>query len=240
MANGAKKTESAVATVASWAVMQSDPAALGEILATNMGPGGLSVFDLDTIKTPAGGGTSFLVPSVDGEEEAKELRGVIVGFKDLRSYWRTGFDESGGGTPPDCASQDMVHGEGDPGGDCARFPFSKFGTSGRAQACTQRRLLFLLREGDLLPLVVSVSPASLKVVRQFFLRLASHATPYYGVVSNVSLARDKNKDGIAYSKILIQAAGRLAPEETARMHQYAEALRPSLERVRMDADAAAA
>lgn len=223
-----------LATVASYAVMQAEPDALGAMLRTNVGPQGLSVFDLDTVKTPAGGGTTFVVPTIDGEEEAKELRGVIVGFKDLRSYWRTGFDESGGGTPPDCSSQDMVRGEGDPGGDCARCPFSKFGTSGRAQACTQRRLLFLLRECDLLPIVVSVSPASLKVVRQFFLRLASHATPYYGVVSSVTLVRDKNRDGIQYSKILISAAGRLTPEETARMHGYAEALRPALERVRMD------
>lgn len=235
-----KETTSAVATVASYAVMTAEPSALGEMLATNVGAGGLSVFDLDTVKTPAGGGTSFTVPTVDGEEDAKELRGVIVGFKDMRSYWKTGFDESGGGTPPDCSSQDMVRGDGDPGGDCGRCPYSKFGTAGRAQACTQRRLLFLVREGDLLPIVVSVSPASLKPVRQFFLRLASHGIPYYGVVTRLGLEKDKNKDGISYSKISVATAGRLSGEESARMKSYAEALRPALERVQLtDATAAA-
>ena len=229
----------ALATVASYAVLQADQGALGEMLATNVGPGGLSVFDLDTVKTPAGGGTTFTVPSVDGEEEAKELRGVLVGFKDMRSYWRTGFDESGGGTPPDCSSQDMVHGEGDPGGECARCPYSKFGTAGRAQACQQRRLLFLVREGDLLPIVVSVSPASLKPVRQFFLRLASHGVPYYGVLASLTLAKDKNRDGIAYSKITIAMAGRLSSEEAARMRSYSEALRPAIERVQLQDSAAA-
>lgn len=229
----------ALATVASFAVMQAEPGALGEMLRTNVGPGGLSVFDLDTVKTPAGGGTTFTVPTVDGEEDAKELRGVIVGFKDMRSYWRTGFDESGGGTPPDCASQDMMQGEGDPGGDCARCPYSKFGTAGRAQACQQRRLLFLVREGDLLPIVVSVSPASLKPVRQFFLRLASHGVPYYGVVTRLTLEKDKNKDGITYARITVAMAGRLPEEEAARMKSYSEALRPALERVQLAAPEAA-
>lgn len=227
-------------TVASYAVMQAEPDALGAMLRTNVGPQGLSVFDLDTVKTPAGGGTTFVVPTIDGEEEAKELRGVIVGFKDLRSYWRTGFDESGGGTPPDCSSQDMVRGDGDPGGECARCAFSRFGTAGRAQACQQRRLLFLVREGDLLPIVVSVSPASLKSVRQYFLRLASHAVPFYGVLSSLSLERDKNRDGIAYARISVRSLGGLAPDEAARMAQYAAALRPALERVQLDDAASAA
>ena len=233
---------SAVATVQEYAVMQSEPGQLAEMIATNLGGSSVSAFDLDTIKTPAGGGTSFVVPGLDGETEAKELRGVLVGFKDTRSYWREGFDESGGGTPPDCSSQDMIRGEGDPGGLCSRCSLNRFGSAakGNGKACSERRLLFLVRESDLLPIVISVPPSGIREARKFFLRLLSQRTPYYAVIVRLTLARDKNRDGIAFSRIVLDTAGRLPEAEAEKMRAYAESLRPVIERAQVAEDVEAA
>lgn len=231
---------SAVTVVGSYAVMQNAEQ-LREIMAANVGASGISAFDIDRIKVPAGGGTTFEVPSLEGPQDAKDVTGVIIAWRDARGYWRESFDATGGGTPPDCASDDGVTGIGDPGGDCATCPLAAFGSAmksngeaGRAQACKQTRLLFVVREGDLLPILVVVPPSSLGGVRKYFLRLASGAVPFYGVLTRLELAKDRNKDGIAYARIEPSMVGRLSPEESARMKAYAESVAPALAAVRVD------
>jgi hypothetical protein len=218
---------SAVSVIGNYAVMAagSDIAAA---IAANLGAGAVSAFELDRAKVPAGGGTTWEIPSLDGTIEAKEIDGVIVGWRAMRSYWAESFDSSGGGTPPDCASEDGVIGVGAPGGECAACPLASYGsaTKGGGQACKQTRLLFVLRENDHLPIMVSVPPSSLKEVSRFFLRLAGQGLKFSDCVSRFTLRKTSNKTGIAYSEINLTLVSRLDGGEREKIAVYAAGLAP--------------
>lgn len=232
--------ETLPAVIGSYAVMQADET-FSAAIAANIGSGGITPFDLDRVRVPAGGGTTFEIPGLDGVAEAKTLEGVIVHWRSPRGYWRESFDATGGGTPPDCSSDDGITGVGDPGGECGSCPLARFGSSekGRGQACRQMRLLFMVREGDRLPIVVVVPPSSLKEVGRYFLRLAGNSVPYYAATTRLELRKTKNKDGIGYSEIVPSIGARLTQEETSRILDYAKGLAPVFAAVKVDQNDAA-
>ena len=227
----------AVATKTTYAVMAHAPSHLREVLTQNVGQGGLSEFDLDRVKVPAGGGRTWSVPTLGEDDEVKSIEGVIIAWREPRSYWAEGIDVSGGGSPPDCSTKDGITGTGTPGGSCEACPLAVFGssTNGRGQACKVTRLLFVIRPDDMLPLVIATPPSSLKLVGRYFLRLASRAIPHYGVITRFELAATKNKDGIVYTEIIPSMVSQLSPEETAHMRGVAEALAPLFSRVTVEA-----
>lgn len=221
------KTQSEVAVIDNYMALTvgSD---FAEVVAANIGNATIQPFDLDRVKIPAGGGTTWEVPTLDGVTEVKEIDGVIIHWRKVRAYWTQGFDESGGGTPPDCSSEDGMTGVGDPGGSCAECPLSKFGSDAnhRAQACKEMRMLFLIREGDRLPLVVSIPPSSLGSVSKYFLRLVSHGIPYFGAITRLTLEKNKNKDGIQFSQASLSLMSELNSDQIIRVKSYADGLRP--------------
>ena len=91
------------------------------------------------------------------------------------------------------------------------------------------RQLFFLREENLLPEIVSLPASSVKPSRQYFMRLASKAVPCYSLITKVGLEKTKNAQGIVYSKATFTSGGRLNPEHTARVKEYAAMLQPFLE-----------
>lgn len=236
------------AVAANYAVMKRDISAVAEILKSNLGASGrLDQFTLDRIKVPAGGGQVWTIPTLDGPVQDKEVEGIVIAWNEQRGYWSQSFGDSGGGTPPDCASRDSAIGIGDPGGSCLSCPLAKFGSAekkkdrqgkeidSRGQACKQTRLLFVLFENAMIPTVVAVPPTSLKAAGQYFLRLASHSIPYYGVKTRFTLLPDKNADGIQFSKIDFAMTGRLNAEESAKAKAYGEMFRPAIDAVAMQA-----
>jgi hypothetical protein len=221
----------ALAPIGNFAVLRQDATSIAEALAENLGGEQVGPSDLDRIRIPAGGGTSWTVPTINGEEDAKEFTGVIVGIKTVRSFWQEEF--SGEGNPPDCYSDDGVVGHGDPGVACASCPLNVFGSAkGAGKACKERRLLFVLRENDFLPVVVALPPASIQPFKKFLMRLSSQGLPYSSVVTSFTLEKDKNSGGIVFSKAKLGVAGVLSSEEAATVRAYAETIRPLLARVR--------
>src|SRR5262249_1306022 len=152
------------------------------------------------------------IQSLDGEEIVKELTGIIIGWRDTRSYWSIPMEESDGNMPPDCYSLDARAGIGKPGGDCARCPLSQFGSGpkGDGQACKLVRQLSLIRDQNLLPEIVSLPPSSVKAARQYFMRLASKGVPCFSVITRIGLEKTKNAQGIAYARAVLTSAGRLS------------------------------
>jgi hypothetical protein len=227
----AKTGESAVAT---YAVM-TQGAELQSIMRENIGEGAnMDRFDLEQIHVPAGGATSWEVPTLDGVESVKDLEGVIVGWRDTRQYWAESFDDTGGGTPPDCSSEDGVTGVGDPGGDCASCPFSQWGSGkNNAQACRATRPMLFVTPQSIIPMVIVVPPSSLQAMKKFFLRLAGASTPYYGVITRLSLEKAKSGTGIAYASIVPASGGRLTADEQEKMGAYAKSLRGVLHRLKI-------
>ena len=114
-------SENLPAVIGNYQIMQHDPAEVGEIIAELFGRTGPDRFDLGQIKVPSGQGPAmWAVPTLEGEDEAvKTIDGVVIATQDIRVYYRTSFEDSGGGVPPDCSSADSVTGQGNPGGSCA-------------------------------------------------------------------------------------------------------------------------
>ncbi|MFZ5926320.1 MAG: hypothetical protein ACOYX1_02620 [Acidobacteriota bacterium] len=209
-------------------------------LSTNIGSGGLTEFDLPRIKIPAGGGIRWAVPTLEGEVMEPSIEGVIVLARDTRAYYSQPISETGGSQPPDCWSADGATGSGKPGGACLACPLARYGSApgGRGQACKQIKQLFVLRGSLLLPEVVTLPPTSLKPAKQYLLKLTSQGVPYYAVVTRIGLERTKNAQGIAYSRAVLSFVRRLAPEEVERAREYHEMLKPLVQRMAVDLEAA--
>lgn len=221
------------AVVENYSIMSVSTEELAEIVRENIGVTGMSHLDLDRVRVPAAGGTTWSVPTLDGESLEKVLRGVMVYQTVARAYWESSF-EDGGGSPPSCYSNDGQTGQGMPGGDCASCKYNQWGSDrrgGQGKACRELRLLFLMQEQNLLPAVVVLPPTSVKLAHQFLIRLASRGVPYYGVVTEITLEKEKSKSGISYAKAKFQVGGRLNQEQTAKMRAYKTALQPMLQRV---------
>ncbi len=221
------------------------------LVETNQG-GRLDASQLDRIRIPAGGALAWEVPTLDGEESYKEIEGVIVHITYQNAYWATGIDESGGGTPPDCAAIDAKTGLGNPGGDCAVCPLNQWGSDQRGskgKACKNLMILFIQQPGAILPMAVILPPTSIKAAKKYFMRLTSAGIPYYAAVSVLSLEKAKNENGIAYSTLAIKpkrlhedaptAAERIMLDEATikQIEQFRKVIVPALDAVDIATDA---
>jgi hypothetical protein len=207
------------------------PALAGDVsaaIAENLGGEDIGPSDLTRIKVPAGGGQNWTIPGIDGTDESlPALEGIIVHVERRRAFWP---DPTPSGEFPACVSADWLRGEGEPGGECADCPYNQWGSAqkpdggaGRGKACKQMRLVFLLREGQVLPEVVIVSPGSLQPVKNYLLKLAP--LKICDVVTRLELVQTKNKDGIAYSQIKPVRVAQLDPASAAKARDCANELR---------------
>jgi len=230
-----------------FAVLTLDRRDLMAAMRENLGGGGLSVFDLDRIRMPAGGGLAWELPSLSGPKGASTFTGVIVAWQDIRVYWKDEF--SGGGTPPDCSSNDCQIGhpadaedakEGGYGGSCEDCPKAQFGSSdkgGKSQACKQCRRLVIFRPEDRLPILLTLPPTSLKPARQFFTRLlGGEGLSYYGALVEFGLEGAKNPDGIKYSVVTMKMVTRLTPEQIQFFREIAAQLAPKLVQIKASSE----
>ena len=193
-------------------------------------------FDLPEVKVPAGGGTSWEVPTLEGDEATKSLRVVILCAQRVRQYYADEF--SGENNPPDCASSDGCTGQGSPGGDCASCPLAQWGSgTNGGQACSERRHMMLLKEDAALPMFLNLPPSSLKGFKKFRALLLGAMTPLHGVVVELGLTKAKSSTGIEYSQVTFAAAGKLDPEATAHAAELRDVFAAMLT-ARMDAPAA--
>lgn len=201
-----------------------------EALTANLDGDTVGMFDLDRVTVPPGAGVMWQVPGLDGPEAAKELRGVIIGIIGRRSYWEVSLDEQKEPTPPDCSSDDAKFGRGlygvgsdlHPSGECASCPMNQFQeVRGRnTKPCGEQRLILLLREGTLLPVVVQLSPTSMKELKAHMLRLASQGVPYYRAITELGLKRVDATP--AYSVVVPSMKGRIEAEAAAELKKFGD------------------
>jgi hypothetical protein len=206
-----------------------------EVLAENLGGESLTARDLPRIGMPAAGGLTWEIPDGEGGvEPSKTLTGIIVHFERTHSYWPPSQDS---GTPPACQSvgpETTAIGSGDPGGPCKTCPHNVFGTKIRpdgrqaaGKACTERENWFLLVEDRPLPIVLSLSPASLNAAKEYRVKtLGAIGKRLSSVVTEISLANDTNATGEKFSYIVPKVAGNLSAEEAAKARSYAQGLAP--------------
>ena len=176
---------------------------------------GLGQVPFDAVKIPSGGGLAFEVPGDDPDnpETVQALTGVIVHHHPVNVYWEHDFDGSGG--LPDCSSPDGKRGLDTRTGeirDCAACPFNQFGSGGKgsAKACKNTHRVYLLRENDALPILLTLPPTSLRAFKDYLAkRLIMKGKRSADVITCIKLKREKNADGIAYSACVFSKAADL-------------------------------
>ena len=157
-------------------------------------------FSPDRIKVGAGGSTTFELPG-DGDEPdvVKSISCVIVHQHPANVYYAEAFH--GGNLPPDCSSVDGIMGNGNPGGNCAACPYNQFGSAGNGKACKNRRVLYVLREGEAFPMILNLPVGSIKEFTNYVKRLLTKGRKLNQVVTKIGVKRATSKDGIAYSQV---------------------------------------
>lgn len=181
---------------------------------------------LDRIKIPAGGSTAFEIPSADGDdtEMVKEITGVILFNHPANAYYKDKY--TGGSNPPDCSSFDGVHGTGTPGGNCAACPFNKFGSGdGKSKACKNRRMLYILREGQLFPVILNLPVGSSAAYKNYVKRLLTQRSSLSRVVTTISLKKAMSDSNIAYSQAAFKFVRQLTAEEVASLNPLVEQMK---------------
>ena len=229
----------ALKKIETFMALQSDATNVLQTIKENIGNDRITDRDLDRIVVPLGGGLNWTIPTLEGEDSQKRLDGIIVHWTAPRAYWATGM-EVGGNTPPDCSSHDGEIGYGQPGGDCFICPLNQWGSAegGSGKACKEKRMLFLLRASDLLPIVIQAPSTSIQPIKKYLLRLASQGLPYWSVMTRLSLEKGQNTNGIAFSRISPKSAGPVPEEQRGRLAEYVQAIKPIIGNTGIDRDEA--
>jgi hypothetical protein len=189
---------------------------LERAMQVNLGSGGLSTSMMPKVVVPAGGSTAWQVPTVQGEKNMDALVGVIVFSQPAKAYYSIAYEDAGASkTPPNCSSMDGLVGVGTPGGQCFKCPMNQYGSAlkGKGKACADLRLLFVLGQDSILPMMVKLPPTSVKHVDTYLARLAGTLDAYTDVVTAITLRKDKNEAGVSYSEAQFTMVRRLTDQE---------------------------
>lgn len=213
---------------------------LGEAIAEEMD--GLGTIPFDRVKIPSGGGLAFEIPGEDenNPESATEIVGVILYHHPVNAYWKEKFE--GGNEQPDCSSYDGKQGVEKETGeckDCSECPFNEFGSgeNGAGKACKNMHRIYIVREGNPVPLIVTLPPTSIKSMRDYIGKsIVLKGMRSYDAVTKITLKKEKNATGINYSRAVFTFAGKLAPEKAAEAKAMAESIKQTSKNIDIDTE----
>lgn len=229
---GKKKNELAVVQEFNLVTLSGD---IAEAIAEEMD--GLGAIPFDRVKIPSGGGLAFEVPGEDEEnpETAQELVGVILFHHPVNAYWKDKF--SGSSEQPDCSSMDgkqgAIHETGE-AVNCADCPHNRFGSgeNGIGKACKNVHRVYILQEDNPVPLILSLPPTSLRHMRDYIgKRILLKGMRCYDAVTKISLKKERNAAGIAYSRAVFAFAGKLPDDKREAAAEMAALIRQSNRRI---------
>ncbi|HIF23191.1 MAG TPA: hypothetical protein EYQ27_15135 [Gemmatimonadetes bacterium] len=199
---------------------------------------GLSNFQLNRIKIPSGGMTSWEVESLEGSSIEKHLDVIIVSMVGKqKSWWAVPIDQGGVGSPPSCSSTDGRTGVGnntlDPDAasgthKCVECTWNQFGSSrgqGEGKDCSDTTLLFFFPKGGRIPSLLVVPATSLKSLQNYVLRLIDAGKRMETCVTRLALKKAASRSGISYSQLDISWVADLGEEEAGNMVEVAREFR---------------
>lgn len=191
----------------------------------------------ERVKIPSGGGIMFEIPgeNPDEPETVKEFSAVILYQHSLNAYYKSEYQ--GGSNPPDCGSYDGHNGEGNPGGNCDSCPLNQYGSGKNgAKACKNRRRLYLLREGEIFPMILSLPTGSLKAFTRYLMRVIPKYKNSNAVVTKFTLKKASSNTGINYSQAQFAVERALSPEEYQLISAMTEQVKALSRNVGYDAE----
>jgi hypothetical protein len=200
------------------------------IIEQNLGDEPMRITDLVRVKTPLGGATKWTVEVNGNQETCDELVGLLVGeckhgvlwpsddpteqrpvivTNDLLVGYRVSDDL--GSVDPKALERYRI---GDRRYDWAALStgpeFGYGGGKGAGKRVKESRILAILREGDVWPVLVTIGPGSLASWLPFRKRLPAF---HYECVVGLRLEKAKGKAGQPYSMIVPRVVAELSEEE---------------------------
>lgn len=217
---------------------------VGDVLTQNLGGQQLSQFDLERIGVAAQGMPYFVAKHADEVEQVKEFDAILLLQSASRAFWHKSFEESGGGSLPDCKSEDLRMGMGTPDGPdmavsqhaCATCPHNQWGSgkNGIGKRCAETLALFVLRADKAhrkLPSVILIKPGSLRGIRDYMVAISADGFGYDGLVHHFSVVPDTSKTGVKYGRVKITRVAPIEFEVQAQVRSFANAIRPLIREV---------
>jgi hypothetical protein len=199
---------------------------------------------LQRVKVPAGGGILFESPTENPDEPnmVKEIVGVVIHNHPVNAYYTTAY--TGGNAAPDCSSADGSVGIVAETGEtryCHKCPFARFKRRGdgiEACDCKQKKQLYIWREGEVLPIALTVPVASVKHFDNYASGLYQFGGKYPSqVLTSITLKKATNKNGIVFSEVHFNKVRNLESDETvATAKMRTQAVKLAEMRIDDDAD----
>ena len=191
-----------------WAITSAG-ADIKDIVHDNLGGERMSLFNLPKISVPSQGVTQWSVPGLTGSENADSIDGVVLHSQLTRQWYEKTFEETGGGSPPDCYSSDGINGVGvnadKAQGLCAKCEFSAWGSDrrgGSGQDCGATRPLMILRRDDIVPIWVATPAGSLDAAKKWLFDLTRSRLRYWQVITRIGLEKVRQRNGgLEYSRM---------------------------------------
>lgn len=164
-----------------------------------------------SVKVPSGDISSFEID----DEPIKYVEGIIVDHYAIRFLFMSKYGGSEK-VPPLCRSIDGVYGQRtgvDKPIQCANCEYNAWGSyaehidssdHGNRKACQEKHRLFLLRSGELLPIVFTLPATSIQPLAFYMTKLASRGRHYSTVVTKIGLEKTKSRGGIDFVKTTFQ------------------------------------
>lgn len=199
---------------------------------------GLGTIPFDRVKIPSGGGLAFEIPGEeeDDTETAQELIGVILDHGPINAYWANKF--AGGNEQPDCSSYDGKQGVDRITGEikaCATCPYNQFGPDNAGKACKNVHRVYILREDNPVPLILSLPPTSLKYMRDYIgKRVILKGFRCWQVLTKITLKKEKSKDGIVYSRAAFAFVDKLTPEQAQKVQAMRDMVKATYRAIDID------
>jgi len=187
-------------------------------------------FNFQRVKIPAGGALQFEMPGGDPENPDYErtIEGVILHNHASNAYWPEGSEDDEDATPL-CMSVDGKFGVGEPSGDCVNCALNKFGSgaNGKGKACKNTRVLYLLRDGEFMPIMIVLPPTSIRPFSDFYnMAFASRRRAAFGSVVSIGLKRVEN--GNTYSVATFKKVSDFTGEQLAQAKAYSEGFKAQI------------
>lgn len=150
----------------------------------------------------------FVMPD---DSKVASFEAIVLQQQHCNAWWAVSFDESGGGTPPDCSSLDSVTPDFNSpdvqAERCNMCPRNKFGTDGRGKSCKNMVRLHLIMPdsfpGNDMPHRLTIPPSNIKIVDAYLQSVVRAGDAYQTVKTKFSLIQKANKEGIKYSEIVL-------------------------------------
>lgn len=205
-------------------------------------------FNLHKLKCPTAGGIAWEVQTLMGPMVEQSLDVVLAFTKgNQRAWYAVPYEESGGGSPPNCASTDGVTGYGvnslEDGSDpakhqCSTCHWHEFGSArgvGAGPDCSESATILVFLENSVMPMRLRVPGTSLNNLKSYFMDLLGGGRKPSNVVTTLCAEPATSAGGVNYSKITFKCAGMLDAAASAKIDEVTSVVRSAFEQKVADA-----